>query len=658
MSSVARIQLLRAALELGTFTVKDLANETAIPLESVRTALKRQARLTLEDRQFVDAGEESQVATPRQTGRPARRYRLRDPDGARREVEAVSGLPGGSPPVEQRPDAQSEASVLDLALANLHTALTDDLDEASKAARIDTARRTAEVVLRREGSADPVRARAHEYIAGCHIARGLLLCEDEDRLAAFAVAAEHGFAALELDSVVGHRVVRLLVAGADKARIDPPIGEMLASPIHDVGLFRGEVEDVAVAGQLFRVPRYASELMRARSPAGVVVRVGAQDSERTVQQAFEGVREFNVPTYVALSSELEERFTEAVQRIALRNGAYWIPVESPLDDALTVSLANALDKVHSREDRVLLDAIDALPTATASPGGEREQPPPMLDLKPNMTTDLLQAFEEFGEVRRLTAEEEVELAQLVERGEERAKQKMVESNLRLVVSVAKSYRNQGMPFFALVQKGTLGLMRAAESFDYRKGFRFATYATWWIRQAIVRSLVRDTRIPQVAVSKLGAIEWAERELVTKLGREPTTEEIAKMARLECDEVEEIKRLSQGSVSPGKLVVGEDESELRRILPDEQAESRYGHAAAILARNVLWEAFERLSNRERRVLELRYGLRGEQPPTLDEIERKFNDARGLDRAARDREVGGAHNLSGVEATQVDAERVHP
>ena len=148
-----------------------------------------------------------------------------------------------------------------------------------------------------------------------------------------------------------------------------------------------------------------------------------------------------------------------------------------------------------------------------------------IDLKPDMTTDSLQLFlKDIGKVRLLTAQEEVDLARRIERGDLDAKQKMVESNLRLVVSIAKNYRNQGLPFLDLIQEGTLGLVRAAEKFDYRKGFKFSTYATWWIRQAIARALAdkaRTIRIPVHVVEKLNKIGRAERKLVTELGREPT-----------------------------------------------------------------------------------------------------------------------------------------
>jgi RNA polymerase primary sigma factor len=253
-----------------------------------------------------------------------------------------------------------------------------------------------------------------------------------------------------------------------------------------------------------------------------------------------------------------------------------------------------------------------------------------LDLKPDMTTDSLQLFlKDIGKVRLLTAQEEVDLAKRIERGDLDAKQKMVESNLRLVVSIAKNYRNQGLPFLDLIQEGTLGLVRAAEKFDYRKGFKFSTYATWWIRQAIARALAdkaRTIRIPVHVVEKLNKIGRAERKLVTELGREPTPDEIAEVTGIEPEEVDQIKRSAQAPVSLEKPVGDEEESEFGQFIADEKAESPYDRAVDILTKEALREALENLSYRERRVLELRYGLGGEHPRTLDEVGRTFNVTR--------------------------------
>jgi RNA polymerase primary sigma factor len=273
-------------------------------------------------------------------------------------------------------------------------------------------------------------------------------------------------------------------------------------------------------------------------------------------------------------------------------------------------------------------AAEAMPADTGRKGRRRGKQ--ALDLKPDMTTDSLQLFlKDIGKVRLLTAQEEVELAKRIERGDLDAKQKMVESNLRLVVSIAKNYRNQGLPFLDLIQEGTLGLVRAAEKFDYRKGFKFSTYATWWIRQAIARALAdkaRTIRIPVHVVEKLNKIGRAERKLVTELGREPTPEEIAEVTGIDPEEVDSIKRSAQAPVSLEKPVGDEEESEFGQFIADEKAESPFDRAADLLTKEALKEALENLSYRERRVLELRYGLGGEHPRTLDEVGRTFNVTR--------------------------------
>ncbi len=282
----------------------------------------------------------------------------------------------------------------------------------------------------------------------------------------------------------------------------------------------------------------------------------------------------------------------------------------------------------------LVDDVDPAQKQSAdtqrADGKRKRRKSPALDLKADMTTDSLQLFlKDIGKVRLLTAQEEVDLAKRIERGDLDAKQKMVESNLRLVVSIAKNYRNQGLPFLDLIQEGTLGLVRAAEKFDYRKGFKFSTYATWWIRQAIARALAdkaRTIRIPVHVVEKLNKIGRAERKLVTELGREPTPEEIADVTGIDPEEVDQIKRSAQAPVSLEKPVGDEEESEFGQFIADEKAESPFDRAADLLTKEALREALENLSYRERRVLELRYGLGGEHPRTLDEVGRTFNVTR--------------------------------
>jgi RNA polymerase primary sigma factor len=264
---------------------------------------------------------------------------------------------------------------------------------------------------------------------------------------------------------------------------------------------------------------------------------------------------------------------------------------------------------------------------------EVEEEESALDLEPEVrevSTDALQLFlKDIGKVPLLTAAQEVELAKRIERGDHGAKQKMVESNLRLVVSIAKNYRNQGLPFLDLIQEGTIGLVRAAEKFDHRKGFKFSTYATWWIRQAVARALAdksRTIRMPVHVVEKLNKIGRAERRLVSELGREPLAEEIAIELELDVEEVEQIRRSSQAPISLEKPVGDEDESEFGHFLADERAAAPDEAAETIMRKETLRRILSMLSARERRVLELRYGLSGQHPRTLDEVGRTFNVTR--------------------------------
>jgi RNA polymerase primary sigma factor len=247
-----------------------------------------------------------------------------------------------------------------------------------------------------------------------------------------------------------------------------------------------------------------------------------------------------------------------------------------------------------------------------------------------VSTDALQLFlKDIGRVDLLTAAQEVELAKRIERGDHSAKQAMVESNLRLVVSIAKRYRNQGLPFLDLIQEGTIGLVRAAEKFDYRKGFKFSTYATWWIRQAVARALAdkgRTIRMPVHVVEKLNKILRSERKLRAELGREPSALEIAQELDLTVIEVEQIRASAQTPVSLEKPVGDEEESEFGHFLTDHDQPLPEESAELNFRRDRLFKILETLSARERRVLELRYGLDGQTPQTLDEVGRAFNVTR--------------------------------
>ena len=269
------------------------------------------------------------------------------------------------------------------------------------------------------------------------------------------------------------------------------------------------------------------------------------------------------------------------------------------------------DIILSEEDEVeIIDDVDVLE-------GVSTEDPVRMYLK------------EIGNVPLLSTEEEIELAKRVEDGDEAAKKKLTEANLRLVVSIAKKYVGRGMPFLDLIQEGNMGLMKAVDKFDYSKGYKFSTYATWWIRQAITRGIAdtgRTIRVPVHMVETINKTLRMTRTLLQELGREPTPEEVADRLNVPVSRVREVLKISRDPVSLDTPIGEEDDSHLGDFIEDDSALSPADSAAFSMLREELNTALESLTDRERQVVELRFGLRDGRARTLEEVGREFNVTR--------------------------------
>ncbi|MCW2962293.1 MAG: polymerase sigma factor RpoD [Thermoleophilia bacterium] len=238
-------------------------------------------------------------------------------------------------------------------------------------------------------------------------------------------------------------------------------------------------------------------------------------------------------------------------------------------------------------------------------------------------------LKEIGKVPLLTGEQEVSLAKRIERGDMAAKRALIEANLRLVVSIAKRYQNRGLLFLDLIQEGNLGLMRGVDKFDYTKGYKFSTYATWWIRQAITRAIAdqaRTIRVPVHMVETINKLIRTQRSLSQTLGREPTHVELGAALEITPEKVGEILKLNQDPVSLETPVGGEDDSSLADFVEDNVSPVPDAAVTGKMRRQEVAEILETLSHRERKVLELRFGLRGEEPRTLEEVGQRFGVTR--------------------------------
>lgn len=303
-----------------------------------------------------------------------------------------------------------------------------------------------------------------------------------------------------------------------------------------------------------------------------------------------------------------------------------IDLDSEQIDEVYQSLESmGIDIVGDKEEDILLDNDDDTDEEETEIKDEDLTPPKSISVDDPVRMYL----KEIGKIPLLTAEEEVELAKRMEAGDEEAKKRLAEANLRLVVSIAKRYVGRGMLFLDLIQEGNLGLMKAVEKFDYRKGYKFSTYATWWIRQAITRAIAdqaRTIRIPVHMVETINKLMRVSRQLVQELGRDPIPEEIAKEMNMEVEKVREIMKISQEPVSLETPIGEEEDSHLGDFIPDDEAQAPAEAATFILLKEQLLDVLDTLTPREQKVLRLRFGLDDGRARTLEEVGKEFDVTR--------------------------------
>ena len=342
----------------------------------------------------------------------------------------------------------------------------------------------------------------------------------------------------------------------------------------------------------------------------------AKFSEKLVELLELAKKKKNVLEYQEISdffkdSPLEVDQMEKVFAFLEASGVDVLRITENSGDELLLDNDMDMDGMEDEEE-VELDKIDL-----SVPEGVSIEDPVRMYLK------------EIGKVSLLSADEEIELAKRMEKGDEAAKKRLAEANLRLVVSIAKRYVGRGMLFLDLIQEGNLGLIKAVEKFDYRKGYKFSTYATWWIRQAITRAIAdqaRTIRIPVHMVETINKLIRVSRQLLQELGREPTPEEIAEEMDMPVDRVREILKISQEPVSLETPIGEEEDSHLGDFIQDDNVPVPADAAAFTLLKEQLVEVLSTLTDREQKVLRLRFGLDDGRASTLEEVGKEFNVTR--------------------------------
>ena len=330
----------------------------------------------------------------------------------------------------------------------------------------------------------------------------------------------------------------------------------------------------------------------------------AESADERVQKIIEKAKESGKITYGELATELDDTNPEEIDKVFDAFEDLGVDLNDDLDEPDIEDLENV--------EEIKLEDMDV-----SNLEGVSVDDPVRMYLR------------EIGKIPLLTYEEEAELAQKIVNGDEEAKQKLAESNLRLVVSIAKKYVGRGMLFLDLIQEGNMGLIKAVEKFDYNKGFKFSTYATWWIRQAITRAIAdqaRTIRIPVHMVETINKLIRTSRQLLQQNGREPTPEEIAKEMEISVDKVMEIQKIAQDPVSLETPIGEEDDSHLGDFIQDEDSPAPQDSAAHTLLREQLEEVMDTLRPREAMVLKLRFGLEDGKARTLEEVGKQFDVTR--------------------------------